>query len=48
MSRRSTVRKTSVRRTSLPRRPQATGFAGMLAKLGLASTRLQLARARHR
>jgi hypothetical protein len=48
MSRRSSTRKTSVRRTSLPRRPKVLGFAGMLTKLGLASTRLQLARARHR
>jgi hypothetical protein len=44
----SRTRRTSTRRTSIPRKSPPGSFASMLAKLGLASGQLKSARGRRR
>jgi hypothetical protein len=46
MNSRTGSRRTATRHTSRPRKAAAGSFAGMLAKLGLASSQLKAARKR--
>ena len=48
MRSRSGSRRTTTRRTPIPRKSSPGSFAGMLAKLGLASGQLRAARGRRR